>query len=61
MYKQVLLSEHGGKLELAAIGYRASLEIQVKDYAIKELKEPLEEVEKKLCLLQLVIIFIKQI
>lgn len=47
MYNQALFSEHGGNLDLAAIGYRASLEILVKDYAINELKEPPQDVEKK--------------
>ena len=36
MYNQALLCESSGNIELAAIGYRASLEILVKDYAVVE-------------------------
>lgn len=36
MYNQALQCESSGNIELAAIGYRASLEILVKDYAVGE-------------------------
>lgn len=47
MYNQALQSEHAGNIELAAIGYRASLEVLVKDFAINELHEPANNVEEK--------------
>ena len=50
MYNQALQSEFYENMELAAIGYRSALEILVKDYAIKELKQnPKEVISKKLC------------
>lgn len=47
MYNQALQSEFAGSIELAAIGYRSSLEILIKDFAINELKKPATDVEKK--------------
>ncbi len=47
MYNQALQSEFVGNIELAAIGYRSSLEILIKDFATKELNKPFEEVAKK--------------
>lgn len=47
MYNQALFSESAGNIELAAIGYRAALEILVKDFAINELKENADEVSRK--------------
>lgn len=47
MYNQALQSEFVGNIELAAIGYRAALEILVKDFAIGELQKPIEEVKRK--------------
>lgn len=47
MYNQALQSEYAGNIELAAIGYRASLEVLVKDFAINELHEPANNVEEK--------------
>lgn len=50
VYNQALQCEFVGNIELAAIGYRSSLEILIKDFAIKELEKSLEEVSsKKLC------------
>ncbi len=50
MYNQALQCEFVGNIELAAIGYRSSLEILIKDFAITELKKsPEEVVSKKLC------------
>ncbi len=46
-YNQALRAESNGDIELAAIGYRQSLECLVKDYAIIELSKPTEEVVKK--------------
>lgn len=47
MYNQALAAESAGSIELAAIGFRASLEILVKDYAVQELNQSKEEVAKK--------------
>jgi hypothetical protein len=47
MYNQSLHAKDNNNLNLAAIGYRAALEILVKDYAIKELQKSPEEVIKK--------------
>lgn len=47
MYNQALASEKLENTELAAIGFRAALEILIKDYAVNELGASLEEVEKK--------------
>ncbi|MDD6906317.1 hypothetical protein ACQRC6_06450 [Peptoniphilus sp. SGI.035] len=47
MYSQALASERNNHFELAACGYRNSIEILIKDYAIKVLKENPEEVVKK--------------
>lgn len=47
MYNQALLAEYNQNFELAAIGFRSSLEILVKDYAIQELGEPAETVSKQ--------------
>lgn len=46
-YNQALRARHIGDLNLAACGYRTALEILVKDYAIKELKEPVDKVVPK--------------
>lgn len=45
--QQAMNAEFRGDLELAAIGYRSALECVVKDYAIKELGKPSEEVVGK--------------
>lgn len=45
--QQALNAEFRGDLELAAIGYRSALECVVKDYAIKELGKPRDEVVGK--------------
>ena len=47
LYNQSLDAEKHGSFELASFGYRAALEILVKDYAIKELGYPVDEVVKK--------------
>ena len=47
MYNQALQCEKNGNFELAAVGFRAALEILVKDYAIKELKIDSETVSGK--------------
>lgn len=47
MYNQALQCESDGNIELAAVGFRAALEILVKDYAIKELKIDSETVSGK--------------
>lgn len=47
VYKQALRSEFYNDIELAAIGYRAALEILVKDYAVNELSVSPEEAAKK--------------
>ena len=47
IYRQALRAEHGGDIELAAIGYRNALECLVKDYAIKELHKDRTEVIAK--------------
>ncbi len=47
MYNQALLAEYNQSIELAAMGFRSSLEILVKDYAIKELHEPADVVAKQ--------------
>ena len=61
MYNQALQSEYAGNIELAAIGYRASLEVLVKDFAINELHEPANNVEEKNYSMPLVNILINQI
>lgn len=48
MYNQALQCEKNGNFELAAVGFRAALEILVKDYAIKELKIDSETVSGKI-------------
>lgn len=49
-YNQALRAEMRGDIELAAIGFRSSLEILVKDYAINELSKDVEDVSgKSLC------------
>ncbi len=45
--QQAVNAEFRGDLELAAIGYRSALECVVKDYAIKELDKPHDEVAGK--------------
>jgi len=47
MYNQALRSEANEDFELAAIGYRSSLEILIKDFAIAELREPKDDVVKQ--------------
>ena len=47
MYNQALQAEYNQNFELAAIGFRSSLEILIKDYAIQELGEPAETVAKQ--------------
>lgn len=47
IYNQALRAEFNGDYELAATGMRSALEILIKDYAIKELDQPKEEVAKK--------------
>lgn len=47
MHNQALQAEYNQNIELAAIGFRSSLEILVKDYAIQELGEPVETVAKQ--------------
>ena len=47
MYNQALQAETNNNLDLAAMGYRAALEILIKDYAIKELDIEEEVVIKK--------------
>ena len=47
IYNQALRAEFNGDYELAATGMRSALEILIKDYAIKELNQPKEEVAKK--------------
>lgn len=47
MYNQALYSESAGHNELAAVGYRAALEILVKDYAIEERGANKDEVKNK--------------
>lgn len=47
MYNQSLLAEFNKDFELAAVGYRSSLEFLVKDYAINELGEKSDEVSSK--------------
>jgi len=44
IYNQALTAEKNGSFELAAIGFRTSLEILIKDYAINCLKENKDEV-----------------
>lgn len=39
LYRQAILAEYHGCLDVAAIGYRAALETLVKDYAVSELGE----------------------
>lgn len=47
MYNQSLLAEFNKNFELAAVGYRSALEFLVKDYAITELGENIDEVSSK--------------
>ncbi|MBW7573898.1 DUF4145 domain-containing protein [Caproiciproducens faecalis] len=47
IYNQALLCESNNNLELAAIGFRASLEILVKDFAVNELEIDKSVVTKK--------------
>lgn len=47
VYNQALTSEYAGNVELAAIGYRKAVEVLIKDFAIKFLKKPEEEVISK--------------
>lgn len=47
LYNQAFFAEQNNFFELAGSGYRNSLEVLIKDYAIKELKEPENEVCKK--------------
>lgn len=47
IYNQALHSEDVGDFDIAAIGFRLALECLVKDYAIKHLNKPTEEVSKK--------------
>ena len=47
MYNQSLKAESNGHYELAAIGFRTSLEILIKDYAITELNLSEDDVAKK--------------
>lgn len=47
MFNQAKQAEFNKNYELAAIGYRAALEILVKDYAVSELKNDKDEVAKK--------------
>ena len=47
MYNQALNAEFNNSLDLAAIGYRSSLEILVKDFAISELGVSEDEASKK--------------
>ena len=46
VYNQALRAEAAGDMALAAMGCRQALECLIKDFAIKELKRPQEEVEK---------------
>lgn len=45
--RQAQTAEEHELIDIAAVGYRAALEVLVKDYAIKELSEPEEEVKQK--------------
>jgi len=47
IYNQALRARDNNDFELASIGYRAAIEILIKDYAIKELNKPESEVVKK--------------
>lgn len=47
IYNQALRAKDNRDFDLASIGYRAALEILVKDYAMKELNEPPEKVIHK--------------
>ena len=47
IYNQALQAESEHAIELAAIGLRSALEILIKDYAVKELKQELSIVSKK--------------
>lgn len=47
MYNQALKAESNESIELAAIGYRASLEILIKDYAVTEKHQDKSTVAKK--------------
>jgi len=44
-YNQALFCEANNFIELAIIGYRTAIEFIVKDYAVKVLRVPFEEVE----------------
>lgn len=46
MYNQALLCEHNQHFDLSSIGYRAALEILVKDFAINTLNKDSVEVKK---------------
>ena len=45
VYSQALASEQNGHIDLAAMGFRNSLEILVKDYAINQLNEKFDDVK----------------
>lgn len=47
LYNQARDAENRGAIDLASFGYRASLEVLVKDYAINELHRSYDEVVKK--------------
>lgn len=47
LYGQALRAEANGDIDIAATGYRNALECLVKDYAINELHEKQETVERK--------------
>lgn len=47
IHQQAFRSETRGDLDVAAAGYRTALEFLIKDYAIKELNMPEDEVSKK--------------
>ena len=47
LYNQSLTSQSIGNFDLSAIGYRAALEVLIKDYAKDILKRPVEEINDK--------------
>jgi hypothetical protein len=47
LYERCSIAEQQGAIELAGSGYRNAIEVLVKDFAIKELKEPEGEVSSK--------------
>ena len=47
LYSQALTSVAHGDIEIAAVGMRSALEVLVKDYALNELKKPIDEIRKK--------------